>query len=489
MLKRFQAGLPETLWAALIFLLPITSLPLISKLAGGLMVAPPALIPAGLLAVLWLLPKLLRRGGLPAQSVPLFWLFLAAGASSLLAFFIFIPPFREASRLTHSLPGLVTLAVGLAYYLVAAAWPDTPEKLRRLLRWLNWSALPMLAWALAQSAAWELFNDSYPQWMWAVQRQISSSGALYNWRTTGLAYEPSWLGHQLTMLYLPWWLAAVVTRTSAHGWRILRRISFEHLLLAAGVLVLYLSFARGALASFLLMVALLVIKAAFWLVGWLRDRFLARNPRLAARRFARGLVSAAILLTLAVGLLAALTGAALLYTRTDERMANLGEMLAQGLNFADLSKGLFFGERVAFWQTGLEIFSAHPLFGVGLDNAGFFFPTSMTPYHWTMAEPFKMYYSSSLPNTLSLWVRLLAETGILGFALFAAFLYLMLQSSLPLTRSTDKTLHAAGLAGQMVLIGLLMEGLSLDTFAMPYYWISLGWLTAAANMKLSGDGG
>ena len=483
MLKRFNSALPAVLWAALIFLLPITSLPLISKLAGGLMVAPPALVPAGLLAALWLLPRLLRRGGLPAQSVPLFWLFLAAAASSLLAFYIYVPLFRETGRLTNSLSGLATLAVGITYYLLAAAWPDTPESLRRLLRWLNWSALPLLAWALAQSAAWSILKDHYPDWMLAVQRAISASGSLYNWRATGLAYEPSWLGHQLAMLYLPWWLAAAVTRHSAHGWRILRRFTFEDLLLVLGAGVLYLSFARGALASFLLMIALLVVKAVLWLVRWLRDRLLARRPALAAKSTLRALLGAAIGLGLILVLLAGAAGAAWLYTRVDERMADLGQMLAQGIDFADMAKGLFFGERVAFWQTGLEIFSAHPLLGVGLDNAGFFFPTVMTPYNWTMSEPFKMYHSTDLPNTLSLWVRLLAETGMLGFALFAAFLYLLWQTSRPLACSTDKTLRAAGLAGQMVLLGLLMEGLSLDTFAMPYYWISLGWLTAAGNLK------
>lgn len=483
MLKKAWSLLPTLLWALLILVLPITSLPLISRLAGGLMVAPPALLAAGALAVIWLLPHLIRRGNLAGQSIPLFWFILAAAISSLLAFFIFISPFREVSRLTNSLSGFVTLLIGVTFYLLAATWPITSSRLNFLLRLLNWSALPMLAWALAQSAAWELTNDSYPDWMWNIQRIISSSGALYNWRTTGLAYEPSWLGHQLVMLYLPWWLAAAVQRTSAHRFRLFRMITFEHILLALGLVVLYLSFARGALASFLLMVTFLILKATFWLIGWLRARIMARRPGLSARKSAHVFVTALITLGFGLVYLAGLVGAAYVYTRTDERMADLGSMLHQGVNFADLAHGLFFGERVAFWQTGLEIFSDHPIVGVGLNNAGFFFPQKMTPYAWTLAEPYKMIYSSALPNTLSLWVRLLSETGIVGFSLFAAFIYLLWQSSFTLKRSSSSTLRVAGLAGQLVLIGLMMEGLSLDTFAMPYYWISLGWLTAACNIE------
>lgn len=484
MVKRFFSWLPEFLWVAMIISLPITSLPLVSKLAGGTMVAPLALIFALLLAGVWLLPRLLRHGGLPRQSTPLLWWGIAAFASSLSAFFIYLPPFREVNRYTNSLSGLVTLVIGVIYYVLASTRVDSPEKMQQIFRWVNWSAIPMLAWALAQSLAWELNQDSYPEWMWSIQRLLSSSGSLYNWRTTGMAYEPSWFGHQLSMFYLPWWLAMVVQRTSAHSLRLFKWITVESILLVVGSAALYLSFARGALASFLLMVSFLIIKATFWLIAWLRDHAFKRWPSLAAHKALRILTPVLITLIFAIIYLAGLAGAAFVYTRGDERMQDLGTMITQGVDFNSLAHGLFFGERVAFWQAGLEIFSEHPVLGVGLDNAGFFFPQKLTPYGWTMAEPYKMYYSSALPNTLSLWVRLLAETGILGFALFTSFLYLMWQSSVPLVKSSRQLQRAAGLAGQMVLIGLLMEGLSLDTFALPYYWISLGWLTAVSNLRV-----
>jgi len=35
-----------------------------------------------------------------------------------------------------------------------------------------------------------------------------------------------------------------------------------------------------------------------------------------------------------------------------------------------------------------------------------------------------------------------------------------------------------GLTGQITIIGLIVEGFSLDTFALPYYWMTLGLVVA-----------
>ena len=47
---------------------------------------------------------------------------------------------------------------------------------------------------------------------------------------------------------------------------------------------------------------------------------------------------------------------------------------------------------------------------------------------------------------------------------------------------SDGTIYAwkvLGLAGSFMLVGLLVEGFSIDTFALPYYWVTLGLVTAA----------
>jgi hypothetical protein len=40
-----------------------------------------------------------------------------------------------------------------------------------------------------------------------------------------------------------------------------------------------------------------------------------------------------------------------------------------------------------------------------------------------------------------------------------------------------------GLAGQLLIIALIVEGFSLDTFGLPYYWIGLGLIVASWRAK------
>jgi uncharacterized membrane protein len=93
-----------------------------------------------------------------------------------------------------------------------------------------------------------------------------------------------------------------------------------------------------------------------------------------------------------------------------------------------------------------------------------------------------LYRTSGLLNTKSLWFRLLAETGIIGFAFFLAWLYVLVLSGIKLNQHTSRLLKTVGMAGIMVIIGLTIEGFSIDSFAMPYLWVSTGILSAAFNL-------
>jgi hypothetical protein len=43
-----------------------------------------------------------------------------------------------------------------------------------------------------------------------------------------------------------------------------------------------------------------------------------------------------------------------------------------------------------------------------------------------------------------------------------------------------------GLAGMFVLVGLLTEGFSVDTFGLPYYWVALGLVAGACSIRREG---
>ena len=478
--NRFIREAERWLWAALILLLPITSAPLVSKLGGGSMVAPASAIPLLLILLLIVLPRLTRGAAMPRHVIPILAFALAALLCTCAGFFIEVPLFRDIDRVKNALSALITLFIGLSFYLATVTCFTSPRQLRWAFGWVNLSGLIIILWSGLQFIFWQT-QGSYPGWMEQVQRFVSVSGNLYERRVTGLAFEPSWLGHQLVMLYLPYWLAASVTRSSAFDKKLLG-ISAENWLLAGGVLVLILSLARSALVSFLMGVALLVILGAGKAIACVKNRIASRQTAAGKRTLSPHVITTMVWIGVAVLFLASVAGGLLVLTRLDSRMENLFVLLKEPLSFQELAEQLIFGERVAFWQTGLAVFADHPLLGVGLNSAGFFFTEKMTPLAWSLVEPHKLYYSTSLPNPLSLWVRLLAETGLLGFSIFASWLVLMWKTATALWKHSNPTIRTTALAGALVLAALLMEGMSVDTFAFPYYWVSLGWLTSAVTV-------
>ena len=461
------------LWALLLLVMPLTSFPLAARITGSSMVAPASGLVLFVFLMVWFLPYVARRGTLPYPVIPLLGLLTTALAATLLAYFFPVPTFREVLQWRTNLEALATLLTGLAFFIVASSWPSDRQDLVFSLRWINWGGFFLVAWSLLQGYYWHTVYF-YPPWMITVQSWLSSS-ILFPERVTGPAFEPSWLAHQLNMVYLPFWLASTLRGTTAHRIR-LWKISFENVLLAAGIGVLVLSVSRVGILAFLLMGSLLIVLLNLSLLRWAEERLLKE-------RRGRKLLSLAMTTGLVMAYLAILGSVGYAFSRYDKRMARIFDLTVlrtQGIVY--YANQLVFAERVVFWDAGYAVFNDHPLLGVGLGNAGYYFPEKLGHFSWNLTEVRRaMYEWMSLPNIKSLWVRLLAETGIIGFAFFAGWCYLVWQSARYLRSSADGLFQTFGLGGSFVLVGFLAEGFSVDTFALPYIWISLGLVTAACQ--------
>lgn len=466
-------------WALLLLLLPVTSMPAVQKIVRSSTVASPSLLLLAVMLVLWLVPYLLRRGRLPGAFWPLEAFALAALLSWAASFFLGTPSYKDVSVISEGAQAFITLAIGLAYYLVSTTWVSSSERLRASLRWVNLAGLLIVVWSAAQAAAWFSANR-YPDWMRDIQ-DLLSLGPLYRQRVTAFALEPSWLAHQLNMLYLPVWLAATVRNTSAHTRRVVG-ITLENVLLLGGVATMALTLSRVGFMAFLAMLAFLLLRLAIWLVrrmqGWLTARIHA--PWL-ERPSGRALITAAIITVMLIVSLAAVFGGLYVFSKVDPRMANVYDLIfLRDSGFAIYANRLQFGERVVYWQAGWSIFEQYPLLGVGLGNAGFYFTDALPPNAWQLDEVRRlMWHSGGLLNTKNLWARLLSETGIAGFAFFISWLYLVLLSARSLLRRSSPLQVTMGYMGIFVLLALIFEGFSIDSFAMPYWWVSLGLVTAA----------
>jgi O-antigen ligase len=373
----------------------------------------------------------------------------------------------------------VTLAVGVSFYLVASTWPRDSQRLERTLRWINWSGMVLLLWCLVQAFFW--YSDNrYPDWLRSIH-ELYSIGPLYRQRVSGFALEPSWLAHQLNLLYLPLWLAATVQRTSAHRLRVWK-ISLENILLVGGVVILLLTLSRIGMLAFLAMVAYLLVRGTLWFNRWLQNKALqSRLTRRIPEQMRRRVVPALVFSLLALAYLLVFVGTGLLLSRIDTRMASLFQFkLGVDNPILQYANQLLFAARLVYWEAGWNIFNAHPILGVGLGDAGFYFAGQMSPFAWGLMEVRDLFYrTGNLLNIKSLWVRLLAETGIVGFSLFIAWLLAILSSALKIEKAPDRAPRVIALAGQMAIIGLVFEGFSVDTFAFPYFWFLFGLVTVA----------
>jgi hypothetical protein len=467
----------QALWAAFGLLLPVTSLPLLVRLSGVDMVAPAAGLVLLVLLAVSVLPRWLRGARLPKTSLPLLVFASAVLVSCGLAFFLPVPQFRAQTVLKSEAKALITLAAGLAFYLATTTWAEKEDRAAFLLRWVHWGGLLTVGWTVAQALAWRS-GQNYPAWMQSIHA-VFSVHELYAARATGLAFEPSWLAHQLNMLYLPLWAGAALRGTTVHRWR-WRFITFERLLLAGGLLALILSVSRVGLLAPLLCVLLLAAWGAWRIARWLQVRWMSASRAVGWRRtWLSGLSWTGIGVGFILVALGLSLGAAYGLSRYDPRMRTMFDLSAlRSGSFTTYANQLVFAERVIFWEAGWGVFNDYPWLGVGLGNTGFFFPEKLSAYSWGLTEVRTIQYEwDTLPNSKSLWVRLLAETGIVGSGFFLCWLYLTGAAAISLLGRKGLS-GALGLAGLFALTGLLTEGFSVDTFALPYFWVTFALVAA-----------
>lgn len=478
------------LWAVVLLGLPLTSFPVYAELTNAI-VAPFSAVPVLLLFCGWLLPRLLQRGKLPIENYLLFIFLLWAVIASAQAFFLQIPSFKEAIPFNQEVRAFITLAIGVSFYLVFSSYPTDEPALRKTLQGINFGGTLLVLVTLPQVYYILIKATQYPKWIYITTDWLTKRTPYFFYvnRVSGLTYEPSWFGHQMILFFLPLWLAATITRTSTFRFRMLG-LSLENILLALGSLEFMLSAPRISLIGVLLIGTYLLLQG--------QRRFVHHLAQLIIRRLTRPPSSSkARLIRLSIGLLVILffasAGAALFFItlKRDARMAYFfmypptwkeiqGVLSLNELSLLVLANRMAFFERAIYWFSGLHVFSQFPWFGVGLGNTGFFFMEKVPTIGWTSYEILTVLNEQPfLPNTKSLFVRLLAETGLVGFSIFALFLYAHWRTTRLLNKAQSPTFRLIALAGQFSLLALIGEGFSIDSFAMPYLWVFTGLISAA----------
>ncbi len=487
----------EIIWVIGLICLPVTSFPLFASLSGGL-VAPLSILPFFLLLLLWTLPLIIRRGDLPKETLPLAVFTLVAIISCAAAYLFFVPGFKGKTVPGQEIRSLFTLAIGITFFLVTVTWLNSPGRIKNTWKYITIGGIVSLIWAGIQAYFILKHYNTYPGWVEHIESWlVIHSPSFYPniGRVSGMAYEASWFAHQMVIVYLPIWLAATYHRTSAFSFRFFR-LSLENILLAIGLVAFFLSSPRIGLVSLLLPVIFIFVRLNLALqrrvAGRLSKSSLVSEQGSPAghKKLVAALASASIFVVYIL-----ILGAVILFAiQRDWRLTTLishpptvqdliGLLTLNQNTLLDLSHRFVFLERMVYWLNGWNVFNLHPWLGVGLGNAGFFFPQLAPSMGWASTEIRSvLYYFTQMPNVKSLWFRLLAETGLVGFSVFIAWFYTLFQSSRSAQNHPDKTTKTLAFAGQLALLAFIGEGLSIDSFAMPYFWVMAGLVAASAMM-------
>ena len=482
-MEKVARNLPGVLWVALLLTLPITSLPFLVHLTRGAIVAGASGLPLVALVLVWYLPWMWRNRSLPIEAAPLVAFALVALVAGLAAFNLEIHPFKDETAISRGTEALATLMLGLGYFLVTATFvASKPGRLRATLAWIQVGILVVLIWSAVQTYFITCCEGEYPDRIRAIHRLISIRDPNAE-RVTGMAYEPSWFANQLNLLYLPLWLASIGLGYSAFRKRVLG-IQVELLLLVGGVAALVLSTSRIGLASFIILAGItglwLAVKAARRLHMPIRERVALRYPSLERAAGIGNIV--AFSMVFAFGFLVIAASLLWFAGQLDSRWERVFVPSGMRLFSLQYANYLLFAERAVYWTAAYGVFEHFPLLGVGLGNAGFFIPETMPAFAWALPEVVDVLREGTefFPNAKSLWLRLLAETGVIGFAVFAVWLLVMALTAVTLSIRKNQTGQVVGVMGLLAMISLVTEGFSVDSLAFPYLWVTLGLVTAAA---------
>ena len=470
----------KILWGTLLVCLPFTSFPLVSKIFRGSMVAPLSAIPLAILFFTFFLPRIFKPKAIPNQAVPVLLFFLIALISTALASFRFLPSYRNDNALMNNFESFTTLGVGIVFYVIAYLFMRDEKSLKFSISCINFGGAIIIVASILQFASWKLLG-SYPEFLQSLQGFVSSSARLFDRRVAALAYEPSWLAHQLNILYLPIWLGLVLKNRSIYKFRLLKRFSIEFFLLLGGIFSLFTSLSRIGWLTAIALIGFLIIRQADILRNKLLEKFSSYKYKRAS--LSQILLSSVFwLLIVSIILTVSYLVLKLLTLVEPTRMANffnLIQLREQGI--LTWASRLELAERFIYWQTAFITFLSFPLIGVGLGNAGFYFLNNLPSFGYGLPEILGyVLIHDNVANPKALWIRILAETGIIGFACFFTWFYGHIKMASSLDKEPrDKLISAVGLIGILFSISFVLEGFSMDTFGLPYYWIGFGLVMGA----------
>jgi O-antigen ligase len=455
-------NLPRLLWGLALLALPVTSFRWFPFLGDSTLVRPLALYPLALLFPLLLIQAWRKKiilnwsGALVPLGVFLLFIVFATSFGALLDPI----PLRGQVYFGRAIRALVTLFIGIAFF-IGAMWMNRNESdLRFSVQWIFAGLWLDIAWSGLQAVTFNtnlLEREMVTHWQLAFSmRELVRSN-----RISGLAYEPAWLAGQLVAIFLPFLFASVLTK-----YRLTRAKWLEPVLLAFSTLTLLGTYSRGGILA-----AAAAAGLTFLFLGW-------DAMRAVWIWFVDGFRKRIFDILLRLGMIAAALGAiagALLFLGQREYFSSLLNFDADDLG--GYMVNIRAGARGAYSSAAFAAFEEHPIAGVGLGAGGFYIYQNLPDWSLTTLPEIARQLSPDnrlYPNPKSMYMRLLAETGLFGFFLYLAFQFYVLGETLSLLRRAETWARFAAVAGVFAWLAVTFYNFTQDSLATPNIWLVLG---------------
>ncbi len=455
-------NLPRILWAAALLTIPITSFRWFPFLGESTLVRPLSLFPLALLLPLLLVQAWRRKITLawPGTFVALgmFVLFVFAATS----FGVLTDPIqmRGQEYVGRAIRALVTLLIGLVFFFTAVWMNKDENDLRFSIKWIFAGLCLTIAWSGLQAVTFYtgLLNR---EMVTRLQLSFSMRELVRTNRVSGLAFEPAWLAGQLAAIFIPFLFASILT-----NFRLTRLKWLEPVLLALSLFVLLATYSRGGL---------LTVAAAAGLTFIFFGREIIHSVW---TWFIHGFRSRLIDMLFRVGIVLAFAGAiagAFLFLAQKDLFNRLWNTDATNLSeyIVDISAGA----RGAYSIGAFAAYEQHPWTGVGLGASGFYIYQNLPDWSLTTVPEIARQLSPEnrlYPNAKNMYVRLFAETGLIGFILYLTFQLQVLGDILSLYLRKTLWTRFAAIAGVFAWLGITFYNFTQDSLTMPTTWLVSG---------------
>jgi hypothetical protein len=467
--------LARALWGAVLLSLPVTSFRYFPGLGETTYVRPLAFFPLVLLLPVLLIQLLRRKASFPwPGSFTVLGAFLILLVTSTFFGLLNAPlELRGQSYWGRAIRAWATVLIGVSFFIVAAWMNRNEHDLKFSVRWLLAGFILDVAWSGVQALAFytpllEKVTVTHWQLAFSMRELVKTN------RVSGLAYEPAWLAGQIATVYLPWLFAALLTKMHFTRFKWL-----EVLLFGLGGLLLLATYSRGGLVT-----AFLAIGTTFLLVGRERLRFAWRwfisgfqADSSVARRW---LVALGLRFGL-IFLLVATVAGIIFFLGQKDYIARLWNTDAESLEDFIIENSA--GARAAYNWAGLATYAEHPWLGVGLGASGFYLYDRLPDWAMTILPEIVHHLDPSsrlYPNPKNMYLRVLAEGGLLSFSLFLSFQFGLLGDALAFLRKPG--LRFLGVAGLCSWLAITFYNMTQDSFATPNIWVNLGILVGMSRI-------